>query len=136
MLSFLFFFFNDTATTEIYTLSLHDALPICPDLADLFTRNLGVVTRAFRNAKKPREIFKAIISRKGEVGRVLRMMHRVDFLGRYVPEFGQLTCLVQHEFFHRYTADEHTLVCIDKLDQVMQTEEPKLRAYRELLEKL
>src|SRR5215467_14835151 len=28
---FLFFFFNDTATTEIYTLSLHDALPISPD---------------------------------------------------------------------------------------------------------
>src|SRR2546427_13156713 len=26
---FIFFFFNDTATTEIYTLSLHDALPIC-----------------------------------------------------------------------------------------------------------
>src|SRR5438552_8862813 len=26
---FLFFFFNDTAPTEIYTLSLHDALPIC-----------------------------------------------------------------------------------------------------------
>src|SRR5215216_7094981 len=28
LLSFSFFFFNDTATTEIYTLSLHDALPI------------------------------------------------------------------------------------------------------------
>src|SRR5256885_9877349 len=27
-LNFVFFFFNDTATTEIYTLSLHDALPI------------------------------------------------------------------------------------------------------------
>src|SRR2546422_4598177 len=27
--TFTFFFFNDTATTEIYTLSLHDALPIC-----------------------------------------------------------------------------------------------------------
>src|SRR2546429_8359813 len=27
---FFFFFFNDTATTEIYTLSLHDALPISP----------------------------------------------------------------------------------------------------------
>ena len=26
----IYFFFNDTATTEIYTLSLHDALPICP----------------------------------------------------------------------------------------------------------
>src|SRR2546429_6419286 len=30
MLITFFFFFNDTATTEIYTLSLHDALPICP----------------------------------------------------------------------------------------------------------
>src|SRR5436309_4561060 len=29
LLHFSFFFFNDTATTEIYTLSLHDALPIC-----------------------------------------------------------------------------------------------------------
>src|SRR5260370_40962435 len=31
--SCFFFFFNDTATTEIYTLSLHDALPICSDEA-------------------------------------------------------------------------------------------------------
>src|SRR2546430_17477682 len=30
---FFFFFFNDTATTEIYTLSLHDALPIYPVVA-------------------------------------------------------------------------------------------------------
>src|SRR5436305_10213725 len=35
LLYFFFFFFNDTATTEIYTLSLHDALPISftPDVA-------------------------------------------------------------------------------------------------------
>src|SRR5215475_15049617 len=37
---FFFFFFNDTATTEIYTLSLHDALPISPDLRGLFQRLL------------------------------------------------------------------------------------------------
>src|SRR2546422_11536315 len=39
-LSSLFFFFNDTATTEIYTLSLHDALPIlsrCTPLLRLIT---------------------------------------------------------------------------------------------------
>src|SRR5256885_12002365 len=32
-----FFFFNDTATTEIYTLSLHDALPICRCLREFRT---------------------------------------------------------------------------------------------------
>src|SRR2546430_13242511 len=36
LLSSLFFFFNDTATTEIYTLSLHDALPICSHVSFFF----------------------------------------------------------------------------------------------------
>src|SRR5687768_18573085 len=34
-----FFFFNDTATTEIYTLSLHDALPICRRELDAHRRD-------------------------------------------------------------------------------------------------
>src|SRR2546427_6028402 len=37
----LFFFFNDTATTEIYTLSLHDALPISCLLAYCVMRHMG-----------------------------------------------------------------------------------------------
>src|SRR5688572_31742369 len=37
---FFFFFFTDTATTEIYTLSLHDALPISMAGAEVFTREL------------------------------------------------------------------------------------------------
>jgi [protein-PII] uridylyltransferase len=43
---------------------------------------------------------------------------------------------VQHEFLHRYTADEHTLVCIDKLDGLAQTNDPKLIAYRRIFEQL
>src|SRR5437016_7943575 len=96
-----------------------------PELADALSRKIGLITHPFRYAREPREIFRRILSRKGEVGRALRLMHRLDFLGQYIPEFGQLTCLVQHEFFHRYTADEHTLVCIDKLDAVAITENPK-----------
>src|SRR5256885_13403417 len=38
---FLFFFFNDTATTEIYTLSLHDALPICAEVRRELSRQLA-----------------------------------------------------------------------------------------------
>src|SRR3712207_7936173 len=37
----MFFFFNDTATTEIYTLSLHDALPICGRDVDDQARRVG-----------------------------------------------------------------------------------------------
>ena len=111
-------------------------LGLSPELEDLLSRSPDLVTRTFRYAKGPRETFKRILSRKGEAGRVLRMMHRVDFLGRYIPEFAPLTCLVQHEFFHRYTADEHTLVCIEKLDELTTTDHPKLAGYRDLFARL
>src|SRR5262252_8759028 len=111
-------------------------LDLSPELEDLLSRSLRHVTRTYQYARRPRVIFASILSRKGKVGRILRMMHRVDFLGRYIPEFGQLTCLVQHEFLHRYTADEHTLVCIDKLDALTETNDPKLVAYRKIFGQL
>src|SRR5439155_22585195 len=46
-LFFFFFFFNDTATTEIYTLSLHDALPI-----SLLCSDLGELRRALREVRR------------------------------------------------------------------------------------
>lgn len=127
---------NPDLMMRAFQLAQQHRLDLSPELEDLTTRNLSLITQTFRYAKAPREIFREMLSRKGEAACVLRMMHRVDFLGRYLPEFGPLTCLVQHEFFHRYTADEHTLVCIEKLDALMQTEDPKLRAYRALFEQL
>src|SRR3989441_5341116 len=56
--SLFFFFFNDTATTEIYTLSLHDALPIArrgPDAGAITLLPIGVARHAERRAG-PRQI--------------------------------------------------------------------------------
>src|SRR5688572_31801971 len=51
----MFFFFNDTSTTEIYTLSLHDALPICSDRRTaiaLVTRRASVVPTSAREVSE------------------------------------------------------------------------------------
>src|SRR2546430_17725381 len=45
---FFFFFFNDTATTEIYTLSLHDALPICLRRCDAGVSSLQGLSESHR----------------------------------------------------------------------------------------
>src|SRR2546426_7575378 len=50
-----FFFFNDTATTEIYTLSLHDALPISPPVLPL--RAARRLLGARRPHRHPRLLF-------------------------------------------------------------------------------
>jgi len=111
-------------------------LELSSELQQLIRRRTRLVNRTFQYARSARETFQAILSRKGQVGHILRMMHEVDFLGKYMPEFGELTCLVQHEFFHRYTADEHTLVCIEKLDSLIDTEDSKLAPYKSLFLKL
>src|SRR5258708_28424770 len=54
----VFFFFNDTATTEIYTLSLHDALPICPvdDRVERCGRGSAVVVPTGRATLRRRPV--------------------------------------------------------------------------------
>src|SRR2546430_13560056 len=49
-----FFFFNDTATTEIYTLSLHDALPICFMVSTVFSGGASTRNDAPSTAKADR----------------------------------------------------------------------------------
>ena len=111
-------------------------LRLSSEVQQLIRRRLRLVNRTFQYSRAARETFIAILSRRGKVGRILREMHEVDVLGAYLPEFGELTCLVQHEFFHRYSADEHTLVCIEKLDHLLNSDNAKFADYRRLFENL
>lgn len=106
------------------------------EMEDLVRRRLHLVDRTFQYSKEIRTIFLSILSRKGEVSRILRLMHDLGFLGKYLPEFEPLTCLVQHEFFHRYTADEHTLRCVEKIDELLFTGEQRFKRYAEIFHHL
>jgi len=105
-----------------------------PEIRRLFKLNWHLIDGNFRRNKSNRETFEEILQNRGQVAHILRRMHRLGFLGLYIPEFGKLTDLVQHEFFHRYTADEHTLRCIEVLDSLTHTEDPKKVFFRRIFQ--
>ena len=105
-----------------------------PEIRKLFKLNWDRIDGNFRGSKANSDTFEEILQNRGQVAHIFRRMHRVGFLGRYIPEFGQLTDLVQHEFFHRYSADEHTLRCIEILDALIHSEDPKKQFFRRIFQ--
>jgi [protein-PII] uridylyltransferase len=111
-------------------------LRLHPDLAQLIPNQLSLVNREFLTDEHVRETFLTILNQRGNVAPILRSMHDVGLLGKYIPEFGKLTCLVQHEFYHQYTADEHTLVCLEQLDLVWEAKDTPYQTYAPLFQGL
>jgi [protein-PII] uridylyltransferase len=107
-----------------------------PEVRRLIKLNWNLIDGNFRRNRSNRETFEEILQNRGQVAHILRRMHRNGFLGRYLPEFGKLTDLVQHEFFHRYTADEHTLRCIEILDELIHTEDPKKQSFQKIFREM
>ncbi|MBI5770732.1 MAG: [protein-PII] uridylyltransferase [Verrucomicrobia bacterium] len=105
-------------------------------LTQLIRDSLPRLTREVAHSPDATATFRAILSEVGAVHPALSKMHELGVLGRFIPEFDALTCLVQHEYYHRYTADVHTLNAIRELDRIFTVAEPICAKYRETLHEL
>ncbi len=121
---------------RVFLLMQRHSVRLHPDLAQRIRDQVWLVNREFREDFHVHETFLEILNQPGAVGHILRRMHELDFLGKYLPEFGRLTCLVQHEFYHQYTVDEHTLACLEKLDGLWEAKWDQYRRYHGVFEEI
>lgn len=99
---------------------------------DLILVMLRSIDDAFRSSKKVSELFLTIL-RGDEVYPTLNEMHRLGVLQRYIPEFDEITCRMQHDLYHIYTVDVHTLFAIRNIDKLRSSYKERFPVLSKLL---
>jgi [protein-PII] uridylyltransferase len=84
--------------------------------------HLHLINDRVRRSREMVEDFKAILRGTERVADTLLLMHHLRFLNHFIPEFGRIYCKVQHDAYHIYTVDVHTLFAIRELTRLWQGE--------------
>ncbi len=74
-----------------------------------------LIDDAFRADPQNHQLFLDILRSPNKMTRQLRRMSRFGVLGAYLPEFGKIVGQMQHDLFHTYTVDAHTLEVIKNM---------------------
>ncbi len=76
----------------------------------------------FRSDLRNTSLFMELLRSQERVSTELKRMNRYGILGLYLPEFGNIVGQMQHDLFHIYTVDAHTLKVIQMMRQFRHTE--------------
>ncbi len=94
------------------------------DVERAVEESLDLVDENFQRSAEVRELFLYICRSWGRVATTLREMHELGLLGRYLPEWRALTCLVQYDVYHRFTADQHSLLAVEHMEALAPGQSP------------
>lgn len=84
-------------------------------------------------------IFLRILKTAKNVSDILYQMNELRLLARYIPEFGKIVCMVQHDAYHVYTVDVHSIFMVREIEKltnyIYEEEFPLLTKLSESVEK-
>ncbi len=131
-----FFIENPLSMFEAFALAQAAKVPFGHGLSEAIRNSLGAIDKKFRSSVKASDEFLKLLRLRGRVSHVLRLMHQVGFLGRYLPEFGRISMLIQHDLYHHYTIDEHTLRVVEALDELNNSEDSRRANLRSVFDEV
>ena len=105
---------------------------LSPEAKEAIRSNLALIDDEFRRSNRALGFFLALLKAPRGVADTLRQMHQLGMLSAYIPEFARVACLVQFDYYHRYTVDEHTFVLLDYLEALADTTDPRLQEFRRI----
>lgn len=105
---------------RLFEEGLKTGLLIHQDAMRVVTANLKKITTKVRKNSETQRIFMSLLLDYGNPERALRRMNELGVLGAIIPEFKRIIALMQFNFYHSYTVDEHTIQCISFLARIEQ----------------
>ena len=114
-----------------FVLAAEEQLDLDFRLSGAIERSLDVFTQADRESPDLAGLFRRVL-RSHRVGSTLYTMNELGVLGRYLPEFEALIAFFQHNVYHYYTADEHTLIAVANAERLRDHAGPLGDVFRSL----
>ncbi len=118
---------NPEKLMKIFVLAQKHGVTLNIGVKALVRNNLDLVNDRFRRNKDVVNDFLCILRSEKGVAEHLQLMHHLGFLNRFIPEFENIYCKVQHDIYHIYTVDTHSLFAVEEIARLWKGE------YREQL---
>ena len=128
-------FENDPALIlELFKRYQTTNLELSPELAQGVRRSLKLVNNSFRKSSVTRELFFSIMGEDRRLYDTLLLMNELRFLGKYIPEFATIHCKMQHDYYHTYTVDEHSIRAIKEIVELPSAKDPGMQVFQRVWE--
>jgi len=110
---------NPAVLMRIFELAQKHGVQLNVRVKGLVRRNLHLVNDRFRRSREVNQSFMNILRAPKDVTVTLRLMHHLEFLNSFIPEMENIYCKVQHDIYHIYTVDIHTLFAVEEAEKML-----------------
>ena len=107
---------------RMFHVSQKERIDIHPRALWLMTQNLARVDNELRQDPLANGRFMDILTSRDDPLETLQAMNEAGVMGRFLPDFGRVVAQVQHDMYHVYTVDEHTIRAIGILSAIERGE--------------
>ena len=106
---------NPINIIKLFFISHKKNIDIHPKTLRLITSLTKLINSDIRCDLHANKMFLDILTSQKDSTRTLRLMNESNILGKFIPEFQKIVCLMQFDMYHSYTVDEHTIFTISNL---------------------
>ncbi|PHQ70661.1 MAG: [protein-PII] uridylyltransferase, partial [Sneathiella sp.] len=103
---------------ELFHLAQKKGLDVHPNALRLIRQDLKLINRKLRNDATANRMFLEMMTSTKDPETTLRRLNEAGVFGRFIPDFGRVVAQMQHDMYHVYTVDEHTIRAIGILSQI------------------